>query len=134
MAKLIDEALMDNSEETPSLTLNEVSKKDLDLIVEYTTHYEFKKLKSDIVQPLVSKDPKVFITDEWEREFIGKLDLDGWSELLMAANYLNVPPIFELCCASIAAHFKGKDFEKVKHEFGLGDVTYTPEDEEKLKV
>ncbi len=51
----------------------------------------------------------------------------------MAANYFNIPAIFELCCASIAAFFKGKDFEKIKHDFGLGDVVYTPEDEEKLK-
>lgn len=51
----------------------------------------------------------------------------------MAANYFDIPAIFELCCAKIASFFKGKDFEKIKGDFGLQDVTYTPEDEEKLK-
>ena len=51
----------------------------------------------------------------------------------MAANYFNIPALFELCCASIAAFFKGKDFDKIKGDFGLGDIVYTPEDEEALK-
>jgi len=37
----------------------------------------------------------------------------------MAANYFDIPAIFELCCAKIASFFKGKDFEKIKGDFGL---------------
>ncbi len=77
MSKMIDEALMDDSSEQAELKVSDVNKKELDLIVEYATHYEFKKLKSDIKQPLISKNPKDFITDDWEREFIEKLDLDA---------------------------------------------------------
>ena len=40
--------------------------------------------------------------------------------------------LFELCCANIAAHFRGKNFETVKKEFGLEHVQYTPEDDEKM--
>jgi len=52
----------------------------------------------------------------------------------MAANYFNISAIFELCCAAIAALFKGEDFDKIKGDFGLQDVIYTPEDEENLKA
>jgi len=106
----------------------------MELIVEYCKHFNFTKTATDIEKPLISKDPKVFIKDDWEREFIEKLDLDAKCELLMAANYFNISAIFELCCATIAAFFKGKDFDKIKGDFGLQDVTYTPEDEEKLKA
>ena len=112
MSKMIDESLMDNTEEVVELVSGEVALKEMQLIVEYCKHYDFKKTTTDIE----------------------KLDLDARCELLMAANYFNIPAIFELCCAAIAAFFKGKDFDKIKGDFGLQDVTYTPEDEEKLKA
>jgi len=133
MSKLVDEALLDNASEQASIVCGDVNEQELKMIIDYCTHYSFNKTKTDIEHPLPSKDPKVFIKDEWEREFMDKLDLDAKCELLMAANYFDIPAIFELCCACIASFFKGKDFEKIKADFGLQDVTYTPEDEEKLK-
>ena len=47
-------------------------------------------------------------------------------------NFINCPALFELCCAVIAADFKGKDFEEIKKQYGLDDVEYTPEDEEEI--
>ena len=134
MSKMIDESLMDNDQEVVELSSNDVALKEMQLIVDYCKHFNFAKIKSDIEKPLTSKDPKIFIKDDFERDFVEKLDLDSKCELLMAANYFNIPAIFELCCASIAAFFKGKDFDKIKGDFGLQDVTYTPEDEEKLKA
>jgi len=43
-----------------------------------------------------------------------------------------MPSIFELCCASVGAHFRGKSFDQVKKEFGLDDVQYTPEDDDEM--
>ena len=106
----------------------------MELVVDYCKHFNFAKTTSDIEKPLTSKDPKVFIKDDFERDFIEKLDLDSRCELLMAADYFNIPAIFELCCASIAAFFKGKAFDDIKGEFGMQDVIYTPEDEENLKA
>ena len=134
MSKMIDESLMDNDQEVVELSSNDVALKEMQLIVDYCKHFNFAKITSDIEKPLTSKDPKIFIKDDFERDFVEKLDLDSKCELLMAANYFNIPAIFELCCASIAAFFKGKDFDKIKGDFGLQDVTYTPEDEEKLKA
>ena len=54
-------------------------------------------------------------------------------ELLVAANYLNIPSIYELCCAVIAAEFKGKNFDEIKKQYGLEDLQYTPADEEEIK-
>ena len=133
MSKIIDEMLLDD-EELVEFTCNEVTSEHLNLIVDYCTHYKFEKTATDIEHPLPCNDPAIFIKDDWERDFAKKLDLDGLSDLLMAANYFNIPAIFELCCAMIASYFKGKDFEKIKGEFGLDDVVYTPENEEQLKA
>jgi hypothetical protein len=48
------------------------------------------------------------------------------------ANFLNISAIFELCCASIGAHFKGKSFDQIKKEYGLENETYTAEEDEAL--
>ena len=98
--------------------------------MEYAEHFNFQKRLSDIVVPLVSPRPEDFIKDSWERNFILRLDLDQQVELLQAANYFDMPSVYELCCAMIASRFKGKDFNQVKHDFGLDNVVYTPESEE----
>ena len=81
---------------------------------------------------MISNKPEEFIKDEWERAFITKYDENMVIDILAAANYLNCPALFELCCAVVAAHFKDKDFEEMKKQYGLYDVEYTPEDEEEI--
>ena len=118
MSKLIDDSLMESSENA-EITCNEVEGKFIEMIIDYCKHYNFQKTKTDIAHPLISKDPNVYITDAWERTYITALSLDDTCELLQGANYFNIPAIFELCCAAIAAFFKGKDFDKIKGDFGL---------------
>ena len=119
MSKLVEESLLDNADEKVDIEANTVNEKEMKLIKEYCEHHKFAKKETDIDHPLVSKDPKVYIKDDFDREFITKLDLDAQAELLMAANFFDIPALFELCCASIAAFFKGKDFDKIKGDFGL---------------
>ena len=119
MSKLVEESLLDNADEKVDIEANTVNEKEMKLIKEYVEHHKFAKKETDIDHPLVSKDPKVYIKDDFDREFITKLDLDAQAELLMAANFFDIPALFELCCASIASFFKGKDFDKIKGDFGL---------------
>ncbi len=119
MSKLIDESLLDNDSELVAIDCTDINERELKLIVDYCTHFEFKKTETHIEHPLPSKDPKEFILDDFERSFMEAIDLDAKCDLLMAANYFNIPAIFELCCASIAAFFKGKDFDDIKRDFGL---------------
>lgn len=99
----------------------------------FCEHHNFSKHETDIASPLQSKLPSEFIVDPWECEFIGEFDFQSRIELLQAANFLNIPALFGLCCAVIAAEFKGKNFNDVKNKFGLSEVSYTPASEEQLK-
>ena len=102
----------------------------LKIFIAYCEHYNFSKKQTTIICPLISCQPEEFIKDEWERAFITKYDQNTVINLLEAANYLNCPALFELCCAVVAAYFKGKDLEELKKEHELYDLEYTPEDEE----
>jgi hypothetical protein len=83
----------------------------LDLIIKYCEYFNFEKADTDIENPLISKDPKIFIKNDWEREFILSLSFDQTCELVMAANFFDIPSIFELCLAQIASFFKNKTFD-----------------------
>ena len=134
MSQLINDILEDNGEEAQceDIPLTQVSSKFLNVIIEYCTHYDFKKTKTDIIAPLVSKVPKEFIKDPWEVQFIMQFTEDELIDLIQAANYMNIPAIFELACAMIASELKGKDFNEMKRRYGLDDVNYTPAEEEEI--
>ena len=134
MSKLIMDLLDDGEEEAleEDIPLAQVSTKYLELIIEYCQHYNFKKTKTDIIAPLVSKVPKEFIKDPWELQFIAKFSEDELIDLIQAANYMNIPTIFELSCAMIASELKGKDFNEMKRRYGLDEVDYMPAEEEEI--
>jgi Skp1 family, dimerisation domain/Skp1 family, tetramerisation domain len=96
---------------------------------EYAMHYNYSKLETTIVAPLPSSDPKDWLQDEFEREFVVSKDQDFIMELLEASNLLDCPALFELCCAAVAAEFKEKEFDEIKKKYLLDDIEFTPEDE-----
>lgn len=128
---LIANVIENDPDGTEEIPLN-VSSEALQSFLDYCEHYQYAKDKTTIVHPLVSNKPEDFITDEWERKFITHYDQNQILDLLEAANYLDAPAFFELCCAMIAADFKSKEFEDMKKQYGLHDVEYTPADEEEI--
>ena len=75
MSKFINSALEMEAEISGMVPIetNNVDAKELQMIIEYCTHYNFAKYATDIEKPLPSKDPKIYIKDAWERDFITKL-------------------------------------------------------------
>ena len=134
MSRLISDMLEDNDDEacTEDIPLANVTSKFLKVIVEFCEHHNFKKTKTDIIAPLVSKVPKEFIKDPWEVIFISNFTEDELIDLIQASNYMNIPALFELSCAMIASELKGKDFNEMKRRYGLDDVNYTPAEEEEI--
>ena len=41
---------------------------------------------------------------------------------MLAANFLDIPALFELCSATFACYFKGTSFEKMKKEIDEGET------------
>ena len=133
MSKTIEDALMSCEDEQTEVEFLNIKVRDIELIVEYCTHHKFEKKEAGIEKPLKSKDPNVFIPDEWDRDFVQKLSIEEKVRLLIAVNELNVPALYDLLCASVCVFFKGKDIKSLKAELGMEHVEYTPEREEELK-
>ena len=110
MSLLIGNMLEDNEDMEESIPLVQISSKHLKIVIEYCKHFNFSKTQTDIIAPLVSKNPQDFIKDDWERKFITKYSENELIELIGAANVMNIPALFELCCAMIARELKGANF------------------------
>ena len=90
----------------------------------------------DSVGPLLkAAKPAGAKTDEelkaWDTEFT-KVDQGTLFELILAANYLNIKPLLDLTCATVANMIKGKSPEEIRKTFNI-ENDFTQEEEEEVK-
>ncbi len=70
------------------------------------------------------------IVDEWYANFV-KVDQEQLFDIILAANYMDIKPLLDLTCATVATMIKGKSREEVKRQFNI-DYDYTPEEEARV--
>lgn len=69
--------------------------------------------------------------NSWKRDFID-IDQAVLYELIMAANYLNVSELLDLCCKEVARLIKGKSPEEIRAYFHIKN-DFTPQEEEEVR-
>jgi S-phase kinase-associated protein 1 len=69
--------------------------------------------------------------DAWKAEFV-KMDQHALFDLILAANYLNIQPLLDLGCETVARAIAGKSPEEVRATLNITN-DFTPEEEEELK-
>ena len=109
--------------------LNELDEKNGLLIKEYLTHYNGESPK-EIEKPITSNEMKN-LTDEWSSTFIDKLSLEDVTNLTVAANYMGINSLLDLCCAKVATLCKDKNEDEI---FKMFNITETFSEEEKNKI
>ncbi|XP_042471889.1 SKP1-like protein 1A [Zingiber officinale] len=67
----------------------------------------------------------------WEAEFV-KVDQPTLFDLILAANYLDIKPLLDLTCQSVADMIKGKTPEEIRRSFNIKN-DFTPEEEEEIR-
>ena len=68
------------------------------------------------------------MTTTWYADFVDK-DLDPFIyDLLLAANFMDIKPLVELCCAKIGSLMKNKSIQEVRKLFNIVN-DFTPEEE-----
>eukprot|EP00732_Lithocolla_globosa_P006461 Lithocolla_globosa_v1_NODE_7522_length_935_cov_14.888636.p1 type:complete len:297 gc:universal NODE_7522_length_935_cov_14.888636:892-2(-) len=67
----------------------------------------------------------------WDQEYC-KVDQGTLFELILAANYLNIKPLTDLACRTVANMIKGKDPDEIRKTFGIKN-DFTPEEEEQIR-
>jgi S-phase kinase-associated protein 1 len=68
---------------------------------------------------------------EWDLEFC-KMDQPTLFKLILAANYLDIKDLLDLCCKTVANMVKGKTPDEIRKTFNITQ-DFTPEEEEQVK-
>ncbi|CAN7043259.1 unnamed protein product, partial [Brassica rapa subsp. trilocularis] len=103
------------------IPLQNVTGKILDKVIDYCkTHVEAGLIFEEDEE--AKKKLKI-----WKAEFM-KVDLETISELILAANYLNLPGLLDLSCQTLADYIKDKTPEDVREIFNIQN-DFTPEEE-----
>jgi len=81
-----------------------------------------KPLKSANMSEVVQEYYSEFTTVEQEVLF----------ELILAANYMDIKPLLDLTCATVASMIKGKQPEEIRKIFNIVN-DFTPEEEAQVR-
>ena len=123
-------ATMNDFPNDSSLPLNEVDEKCAEKIKEYLTHYN-GQAPPEIEKPLTQNEMKN-VTDEFSASFVDKLTIEELVNLTVAANFMGINCLLDLCCAKIASMCKDKTQEEVLKTFNINEP-FTEEEKKKLR-
>lgn len=113
---------------TEVIPLPNVTGKILSKVIEYAKYH----LEHPTPVSEDKKDEKR--TDDiipWDQEFC-KVDQATLFELILAANYLDIKPLLDLTCKTVANMIKGKTPEEIRKTFNIKN-DFTPEEEEQVR-
>ena len=125
LRKAMDEAIDDSP-----ISLSEIDEKMLEKILEYLDRFN-GNAPNEIEKPLPGGDMKGAI-DEWSVNFVDKITLDDLVNLTIAANYLGINSLIDLCCAKFACMCKDKSEEEIFKVFNF-NKTFTEDEKKELR-
>ena len=85
---------------------------------------------SEIEKPLKSANMGE-VVQAWYAEYVN-VEQDVLFELILAANYMDIKPLLDLTCASVASLIKGKSPEDIRRTFNIQN-DFTPEEEAQVR-
>jgi S-phase kinase-associated protein 1 len=90
-------------------------------------------LESDDAAAIAGKtEPATVVVCDWDKEFFAKLEQAQLFKLLHAANYLDIRPLLDVACRTMAEMVIGKTPKQIYELFGVAQEL-TPEEEEEVK-
>ena len=129
LSEVLKNSINENPKES-TFNMKEIDEKIGEKIKEFLTHFDGVP-PAEIEKPLTSNEMKN-LTDEWSANFIDKIPLDDLVNLSVAANYMGINSLLDLCCAKIASLCKDKSEEEIFKTFDIAEPL-TEEEKNKIK-
>jgi len=129
MLKSMLDALGDQGSTEP-IPLPNVSSSVMAKVLDYCNHHKndpFPAADSDADD----SRRKTSEIGEWDAKFI-QVDQEMLFEIILAANYLDIKPLLDVGCKTVANMIKGKTPEQIRNLFNIQN-DFTPEEEEQIK-
>ncbi|KXS18235.1 Skp1-domain-containing protein, partial [Gonapodya prolifera JEL478] len=127
---LLKNMLEDVGESDKPIPLPNVTGKVLKKVITYCEHHRNDPLPQpdDDLDDTKRRSDDI---DDWDADFI-KVDNDQLFELILAANYMDIKPLLDLGCKTVANMIKGKTPEQIREMFNI-ENDFTPEEEEQIR-
>ncbi|KDQ12254.1 hypothetical protein BOTBODRAFT_34537 [Botryobasidium botryosum FD-172 SS1] len=128
---LIKNMLEDVGESDQPIPLPNVTASVLKKVLEYCDHHKNEPMPTS--EDLAAEDTRKRTTDigEWDQKFI-QVDQEMLFEIILAANYLDIKPLLDVGCKTVANMIKGKTPEEIRKLFNIVN-DFTPEEEAQIK-
>ncbi|KAJ1958069.1 hypothetical protein GGI12_004835 [Dipsacomyces acuminosporus] len=126
---LIKNLLEDLEDSDDPIPLPNVTGKVLEKVIEFCEHHKDDPppLKDDYDDvPKRSDD-----IEPWDERYI-KVDQELLFELLLASNYMDIKPLLDLGCKTVANMIRGKSAEEIRKAFNIVD-DFTDEEREQIR-
>jgi S-phase kinase-associated protein 1 len=116
-------------EAVTDIPIPNVNEQVLKKVIEWCEHH-----KTDPAAPIDDdSDSRKKTTDieEWDQKFM-QVDQEMLFEIILASNYLDIKPLLDVGCKTVANMIKGKSPEEIRKTFNITN-DFTPEEEEQIR-
>ena len=119
----------DENENDAEIPLPNVKAEVLRKVIEFCEHH-LEEPMSEIEKPLKSQ-AMGDVVQKWYAEFV-EVEQVLLFELILAANYMDIKPLLDLTCATVASMIKGKNPEDIRSTFNITN-DFSPEEEQQVR-
>ncbi|KAK4101190.1 Skp1-domain-containing protein [Parathielavia hyrcaniae] len=103
-----------------------VSEACLDKVFEWATHWRDAPKAVDFG---LAHNPTAVEFTQRDDLFFGSVDHDVLFEMLVATNYLDIKPLYDMACQIVADMIRGKSTEEIRQILNIQN-DFTPEEED----
>lgn len=111
------------------IPLPNVKSQVLGKVIEFCEHH-LQEPMTEIEKPLKSQK-MADVVQKWYADFVD-LEQSLLFELILAANYMDIKPLLDLTCATVASMIKGKSPEDIRTAFNITN-DFSPEEEAQVR-
>lgn len=103
----------------------------LEKVIQFCSHYVQCLHDAGVTEEKDLPNEEKQDLDKWNKDFT-RVDQQTLFELILAANYLNIKPLLDLTCMTVANMIKGKTPEEIRKTFNI-ENDFTKEEEEEVR-
>ncbi|KAL7518812.1 hypothetical protein ACHAWX_003616 [Stephanocyclus meneghinianus] len=118
-----------DEEDTTEIPLPNVKAQVLKKVIEFCKHHKTEPM-TEIEKPLKSA-VMAEVVQKWYADFVN-VEQVLLFELILAANYMDIKPLLDLTCATVASMIKGKTPEEIRKTFNIAN-DFSPEEEAQVR-
>uniref|UniRef100_A0A060T3R6 E3 ubiquitin ligase complex SCF subunit n=1 Tax=Blastobotrys adeninivorans TaxID=409370 RepID=A0A060T3R6_BLAAD len=112
-----------------AIPIPNVSSTVLKKVLEYCEYHKDDPM--NIEEPVDRSKRSVENISEWDQKYLN-VDQEMLFEIILSANYLDIRPLLEVGCKTVANMIKGKSPEEIRKTFNIQN-DFTPEEEAQIR-